>query len=109
MVNILTKELFEKEVLVSSLPVIIDVYAPWCGPCKVMMPVFEEVSSLLEGKALFYKLNIEDDRSLAVQFQIASIPTVLFFKGGVLQERFVGSMGKETMLGKIQLFLSKNI
>lgn len=96
---------FEHEVKKSSIPVVIDVYATWCGPCKQMGPIFEELSKDLEGKVKFVKLNIDEDRDLAVQFNVSSIPSFIFMKSGDMVAKETGAMSKEDLKKKIQAHL----
>lgn len=98
----ITSANFEHEVKKSSLPVVIDVYASWCGPCKQMAPIFEELSKDLDGKVKFVKLNIDDDRDLAVQFNVSSIPTFIFMKAGEMVGKETGAMSKEELKKRIQ-------
>ena len=101
----ITSSNFEQEVEKSSIPVVIDVYAMWCGPCKQMTPIFEELSKELEGKVKFVKLNIDDDRDLAVQFNVSSIPSFIFMKAGEMIAKETGAMSKEDLKKKIQAHL----
>lgn len=96
---------FEAEVIKSSTPVIVDVYATWCGPCKQMAPLFEELSKELEGKYKFAKLNIDEERDIAVQHNVSSIPTFLFFKNGKVVGKETGYMGKDVLKEKIESLL----
>ena len=97
----ITSQRFEEEVLKASKSSVIDVYADWCGPCKHMAPVFEEVSQELKDSYSFFKINIDEERNLAIQYGVSSIPTILFFKAGNLVGREVGFMGKDVMKEKI--------
>jgi len=81
---------------------IIDFWAEWCGPCKMMEPVFEEVSKSMKGKVSFGKVNIDNNRELAERFQIMSIPTLLVFKDGEQVDRASGVISKEEMTKKIE-------
>ena len=92
---------FEQEVMQSSLPVVVDMYATWCGPCKLMTPVFEELSKELTGKCKLVKLNIDEDRDLAIQYNVSSIPTFVFIKDGVVKGKETGYMSKEAFHSKM--------
>ncbi len=93
----LTQENFEKEVLESGLPVLVDFWAPWCGPCLMMAPILEELSEELDGRLKIGKLNTEIPKNqvLAAQYQIRSIPNMKLFKDGEVLKEFVGSQPKE--------------
>lgn len=84
-----------QEAILSEQPSVVDFWASWCMPCKIFAPVLEEVSDELDGKADFYKVNIDDHGDLAAQYGITSIPTVIVFKKGEVAERFVGVRGKD--------------
>jgi len=86
----LTEANFKKEVLESAIPVLIDFWAPWCGPCKMLIPIINELAKEYEGKAKICKLNTDENMALASQFQITSIPCVMLFKNGKAIEKIVG-------------------
>ena len=86
----LTKQNFETEVLQSDKPVLIDFWAPWCGPCRMLAPAVEQIAEEYEGKAKVCKVNVDDEPELAGRFGIVSIPTVLVFKNGQLSDTLVG-------------------
>ena len=90
MIKNITAETFEQEVLMSSAPVLVDFWAPWCGPCRMLGPVFEEVSNKYDGKAVFVKVNVDEEEAAAIKYGISSIPNVLVFKGG---KKVDGSLG----------------
>ncbi|MGB8468469.1 MAG: thioredoxin [Candidatus Babeliales bacterium] len=98
----ITKDNFQTEVLNATKPVVVDVFAPWCGPCQHMMPTFEEVAQETSDKYILVKLNVDESRELAMQFGVTSIPTLLFFNKGTLQGRHTGYMEKEEILEKIE-------
>lgn len=97
----LTKDNFEQEVINSDVPVIVDFWAEWCGPCKTMAPVFEETSKDYEGKVKFAKLNVEEHNDLAAKHGVMSIPTMVIFKDGKELDRIVGAMPKEKLKEEI--------
>ncbi|MBA2307511.1 thioredoxin [Candidatus Dependentiae bacterium] len=101
MVQDITNNTFKKEVLESTKPVIIDAYASWCGPCQHMSPIFEEVANALGDSCTFFKLNVDEERELAAHLSIASIPTFLFFKNGVLASTESGYLSKADFEGKV--------
>ncbi len=97
----LTEENFETEVLKSSTPVLVDFWAEWCGPCKMLGPTLDELSNEYAGKAKIAKLNVDDAQNLAAQYGVSSIPMLLFFKGGQIQNQMVGVKGKAVLKGEL--------
>ena len=87
---ILTSDNFETEVIGSEIPVLVDFWAPWCGPCKMLGPVISELAEEYEGKVKVGKVNVDEEDELAAQYGIQSIPTVLLFKGGEVVEQSLG-------------------
>jgi len=96
-----TDKNFEGEVLKSDLPVLVDFWAEWCGPCKVISPIVEEIAGELEGKLKVAKVNVDDAQDLAGKYNIMSIPTLLLFKNGEPVEQVVGAVSKDQLLEKI--------
>ncbi len=103
-VIILTRENFEAEVLKSNLPILVDFWAPWCGPCRMMAPVLDELSEELAGKAKIAKLDVEDPnhQDLAMQYNIQSIPNMKLFKGGKVAKDFIGFRPKEVFKEELE-------
>ena len=93
-VVILTSENFDAEVLQSATPVLVDFWAEWCGPCKMIGPVIDQLADENDGKAKISKVNIDDHQQLAVQYNVQSIPTLIVFKNGQIAEQKVGGMSK---------------
>ena len=101
----LTSQNFTNVVNKTGLPVVVDFWAPWCGPCKMMEPVFEQVTSSLEPKARFVKLNTEVTQNIATQYGIRSIPTLIIFKQGKEVARQSGAMDQSSLIQFIQLYI----
>ena len=93
---------FDEIVLKSIQPVVVDFWAEWCGPCRVVGPVVEELAKEYEGKAVIGKLNVDNNPEVSTKFGIRSIPTILFFKGGQLVDRQVGAVPKAALETKLK-------
>lgn len=98
---------FEQEVLKSELPVLVDFWAPWCGPCRMMAPVLDELSDEMGDKLKVVKVDVEDadNQSLAMQYQIQSIPSMKLFKNGQIAHEFVGFRPKDALAGELSSLL----
>lgn len=92
---------FAQEVLNSDKPVLVDFWAPWCGPCRMVAPVLEELAQAHAGKLKVVKVNTDEDPGLAAQFEIMSIPTLMLFKDGAVVDRMVGFMPKPALESRI--------
>ena len=99
----ITKENFEQVVLKSDKPVLVDFWATWCGPCKMLSPIIEEVRKETEGKAVVGKINVDEQQELAIQFGVMSIPTLLVFKNGEIVKKQIGFIPKQAVLGLLDL------
>ncbi len=96
---------FKQEVEQASKPVVIDVYATWCGPCQHMAPIFEELEKQYGDKITFAKLNVDESREIAISYGITSVPTFLFIKSNDVVDKAIGYMGKDDLESKIKQLL----
>lgn len=96
---------FESEVIKSEIPVLVDFYASWCGPCKMIAPVVEELSNELQGKAKIVKVDIDEADDVVNQYNIRSVPTLMFFKDGKVVDQIVGAVPKNIMHDKVKNML----
>ena len=103
----LTGDNFDKEVLKSSMPVLVDFWAPWCGPCKMVGPVLEKLSSEYKNKLKFTKLNVDASQDLAGQHDVRGIPCMVVFSNGKEVERVIGAYPEPILRNKLDLALTK--
>ncbi|WP_105618591.1 thioredoxin [Vallitalea okinawensis] len=96
---------FENEVLNSNIPVLVDFYADWCGPCKMMSPVVDELAKELEGKVKIGKLNVDESGQTAQKYRVMSIPTMLIIKNGEVVDQIVGAVPKQQLQSKLEKFM----
>lgn len=104
-VNEIMDSVFDAEVLKSEIPVLVDFWAPWCGPCKALSPVIEEISEEYKGKVKVSKINVDENPETTMKFRIRSIPTLIAFKDGEVSDQIVGAVAKS----EIEKILDKTL
>lgn len=97
MIQSVTKDNFDNEILKAQIPVVVDFYADWCGPCKMMSPLMEKLSGEYEGKVKFCKVNVDDEEELAIQNEVQSIPLFVLYKDGQVIDKAVGARAEDEM------------
>ena len=107
MAKVITGETFEAEVLKSNVPVVVDFFATWCGPCRMVAPVLEELSEELAGKVKIVKIDIDKEANweLSDRYEIVSVPTLLMFKNGVMADKVVGALPKAMLQPRVEALL----
>jgi thioredoxin 1 len=102
----LTDSTFDEEVKGSDVPVLVDFWAEWCGPCKMISPILEEIASENPGRIRIAKLNVDENLEVSRRFEVQSIPTMILFKDGAAEHRIIGAKGKGQLLQELDPFLS---
>ena len=97
MIQAVKKDNFDNEILKAQIPVVVDFYADWCGPCKMMSPLMEKLSGEYEGKVKFCKVNVDDEEELAIQNEVQSIPLFVLYKDGQVIDKAVGARAEDEM------------
>ena len=105
MAKIISGVEFETEVLKSDVPVLVDFFAEWCGPCKMIAPILDSVSAELEGKAKVVKVDIDQSMALAAKYKVMSVPTLVFIKNGEVVDQVVGATSKDMLTGKLNALM----
>jgi len=106
MVKEVMDEVFKKEVLENDKPVLVDFWAPWCGPCRMVHPIIEDLASKMSDKIKFTRLNVDDNQGTAAQYGIMAIPSLLIFKGGKVVKKHVGALPKQQLKSLLEKVIS---
>ena len=101
----ITDQNFDEQVIQGTGLILVDFWAEWCGPCRLVAPILEEVAVAHEGQITIAKLNVDENRQIPARFSIRSIPTILFFKNGVQVEQVIGAVSKSVLMAKVKLHL----
>lgn len=105
MVTDVSDQSFENEVIKSSLPILLDLWAPWCGPCRMVAPVIDGLAEKYNGKVKFCRLNVDENPQTAAKYRVMSIPTLMFFKNGEAVDTVIGAVPERTLQPKIDALL----
>jgi thioredoxin 1 len=105
--KVLTDATFDEEINASQTPVLVDCWASWCGPCRMVAPILEELAGEYEGRMTIAKLSVEENTEVPARFEVSAIPTMLVFVGGELKDRIVGALNKQQLTEKIEALLAE--
>ena len=106
LVATITESNFEAWVIQETLPVLVDFWAPWCGPCRMLEPIINQIALQVQGKAIVGKVNIDENPKIAGRFRVQAIPQVAIFKNGEIQDKVVGYVSKATLLSKLEAVIA---
>ncbi len=106
-VLVVDKKNFDEEVLRSDIPVMVDFWAVWCVPCRMIAPIVERLAQRYAGKLKVAKLDVDENQELAIRYQVMSIPTLLFFRNGQVVDRIIGAVGEQAIIQKIEALLNQ--
>lgn len=104
----LTADNFEAEVMQSNVPVLVDFWAAWCGPCRIMNPIVEELADIFAGRAKVAKLNVDEEDALALQYHVMAIPTLIFFQNGERVDTVEGVISKDDLVARLEALVTAN-
>jgi thioredoxin 1 len=104
-VIVVSPENWQAEILDAEVPVVVDFWAEWCGPCKAIAPALDQIADEMSGRLKVAKVNVDENPQIAAEFEIRSIPTLLVFKGGIVQEQMMGAMSKAALTDKLQPYI----
>ena len=105
MVVAVSDQTFDNEVLKSTLPVLVDMWAPWCGPCRMVEPVIEKLAEKYNGKVKFCRVSVDENPQTAAKYRVMSIPTLMFFKGGELADTVIGAVSEQALAPRLDALL----
>ena len=108
-ITLLSEQNWENELINSNLPVVVDFWAEWCTPCRMMAPILEEIKREYQGKIKVGKLNVDENSTIAGQYRIMGIPTLLFFRSGKIVDKVVGIVSRKTLDDKIEKLLKEGV
>ncbi|MER3500825.1 MAG: hypothetical protein IMHGJWDQ_001303 [Candidatus Fervidibacter sp.] len=106
-VVVVSKDNFEQEVLQSDVPVLVDFWATWCVPCRMVAPIVERIAERYAGRLKVAKLDVDENQELAIRYQVMAVPTLLLFKNGQVVDRIVGAVGEQAIVQKVETLLNQ--